>query len=879
MPTTSDSSRQAGYVRLTASPLPICRLLLPAMALLAGISVHAQSLREAEALAAKGMLLESIEQYDQFIARNPRRTYDHSVAWMGISSNYLQLGDYDAALQANQRSKTIREQLPVDDVAENYMRTGAIYLQLGAYELALIHLRQAKSLPAVEPYWFALIEGYMAAAYAGLRNYTEAELHFQLSIESLVVESGEFSPDVVNMLYQLALMYQKQGRANEAKENYLRALRIEETLPEHAGRMGLLLDGLGETILPEARHTAARSYFLRARAALHPQKSTHHLSLARIALHLSKAALTEGDRGAAAAEIMEAQRLLFPGLASIDFLQNPDPDRPCLDRLLAAETFLQKVRCLPGNIPATDAMPYYSSAFRLLEIEALAYPSEDRRLRAQDLLFTLADEALHAAFQSDNAAFRQMAFTWVDRAKAIQLHLQTAVPVFRPGSRESRLFQQWKQSQYQLIQKPDDTAMVNRVEEARSAYFESIGKNNEDAALLRPSLALEAIQALLDDATALIAYHIGAKEYYIFALSRNTFKATALAHHLHTTRSMPAAQPSEAASALRKSIADFLDALQNASAGDLASLSSELYTQLLLPASLAMNGKKNLIIIPHGPLAQLPFEALLTAPVGNADKKSCHQWPYLVKQYTVQYHLTANMWSATGKTATGTSAYTGWAPVFDTPETRYALADALYQISLTTAPLSVYGVPELPQIPESATEVQTAAQTWNRLSGGTQLFLRQEATESSVRSTAGASKTAHFATPAFSHIAHPRWSGLLLAPSGDDDGILYLAEMQLLHWNGALCILAGGNIYADQKVGREVLPAAYATLRAGAGGVAATLWNEHDPDRSRLLNDFFRKRATGMPTPEALRQSKLSFIKDKTTAAPGKWSGIIYFGK
>ncbi|HRK83241.1 MAG TPA: CHAT domain-containing protein [Saprospiraceae bacterium] len=878
MPTTSDLLSQAKFILSLRS----LRFLIFLWGTLGHFYAGAQSLREAEALSKSGLFLESIEKYEQFIAQNPRRTYDHSVAWFGIGYNYLQLRDYAAALDANQRSKTIREQLPVDDVAENYMRFGDIYLHIGDYEKALSNLRQAKSLPVVEPYMFAQVEGLMADAYLALGNYREAEAHYQLALESFAVESGEFSPDVVTVLLQLGKMYQIQGRKPDAKETFLRALRVEETLSEHAARLGLLFNGLGESALSESRSPAARSYFLRARAAIGQEGSAHYDVAASIALNLSKAALADGDRGLAAAEVMEAQRILFPGFLATDFLQNPDTTLPCLHRVLAAEVCLQKANCLqgaPAALPSQGTAQYYSEAFRLLEAEALTFPSDERRRHIMDFLPQLADEAIQTALRSDDKLLAPLAFEWAERAKALSLKVQIAAPAFPSNSQPAQLLRQWTQLELQLLSTPENIALVKRLNDVQKAYRESltgISPGNRNGA----GFSVSSVQAQLDDATAMISYYIGAEQYYTFALTRNDFKALAIPFNYTTpiTRSANSQQPDNTPfPTLRQSVAGLFDALRNTPSGNFAPHASDLYDKLIQPVRQTIAGKKNLVIIPHDILNHLPFEALLTSPVQTADKKTHHKLPYLIKTHTIQYHFTAAAWPMPGRSSENALAYTAWAPVFDSPETQSALADAMRRSELPLPHLSVYGVPDIPTLSATAAEVQALAQIWSRLPGGARTWLRQDATESSARDMAGQTQIAHFATYSIAHPLSPRWAGLILTPAGNDDGILHAAEIQTLHWTGALCVL---NISYD-LTGQSpyaLLPLTYAFSQAGAGGVVSALWTGHDQVRIRMLTDFFSRRSAGLSTADALSRAKLALIKDKTTADPSLWSGLIYFG-
>ena len=77
----------------------------------------------------------------------------------------MQLGDFTNALLANEQSLHLKAQLHADDLVKNYIRFGAIHLLRGNPHKALSYLLRAKDFPFEELQLFAVIDGYLAAAY------------------------------------------------------------------------------------------------------------------------------------------------------------------------------------------------------------------------------------------------------------------------------------------------------------------------------------------------------------------------------------------------------------------------------------------------------------------------------------------------------------------------------------------------------------------------------------------------------------------------------------------------------------------------------------------------------------------------------------------
>ncbi|MBX2927710.1 MAG: hypothetical protein KF852_07750 [Saprospiraceae bacterium] len=637
----------SGVLRLLPAVLLCCALLPGA----------AQSIALADSLFQAGHFRESVSTYEQFIAQNPRRSYDQSVAWLGISQNYLRLSDYEQALAANDRSKAIRDQLRADDLSENFMRYGAIYLQLGQFEEALGNLQQAKAMPSVEPYQFALMEGLMADAYKGIKNYVEAERHYLLALESLLAEDGDnHHPTVVAAQYKLGRFYLSLGRLTDAKDEFLIALRAEQQSRENSTQAALLLNAIGEVTWGQSGHEAARSFFIRALIALESGSERPRRETALTRLHLGRSTLEGSELIAAALHIQKALQALYPGFQNDEITANPDPEQPAIDRVLAAQTHALKARYFASsgtNKAKLDALNHYTTAIALLEEEAMLSGNGRAAEKLNKEVASIAAEAVAAAMNTGDPAAARLAYEWAERSKMTLLRTRFALPPLPEhplAADEKRLRLNLREAQLEFVSAPEDAGKAKSLIEQRTAFFAFCEQVRAQAPhyyvtrLARQEASVAATQSLLDDKTALLSYFSGGEQLYLFALSRTDFKA-------HT---IPLA-----GTGLQENLNRYASAFEQQYAADYLSNAAPLYTQLIEPVKSALSGKNRLIVIPHHESAFIPFDALLTTAFKGAPKKVQYaKLPYLAKKYAVQYHLAAPFWSVPAQS--NEPEYVGW---------------------------------------------------------------------------------------------------------------------------------------------------------------------------------------------------------------------------
>ena len=321
----------------------------------------------------------------------------------------------------------------------------------------------------------------------------------------------------------------------------------------------------------------------------------------------------------------------------------------------------------------------------------------------------------------------------------------------------------------------------------------------------------EEIQARLTSDAALILFVAGPDRTDGFLVTRDrvryraiTSSARAIAVRVRALHEL-LHRPAEKASAMRA----------------LANLHGELLGKFV--DSGGLSGIHNLLIVPHGPLAAVPFAALWNAKTRR----------YAVEDYTIT-------------TLPSVIAATSSAP--RSPRLSKLLAVA----------------PQPEELPNSRREVEAIAS----LFPGTQTKIGQSATEPLIRAALLADRPVHIATHGINEPQGPLFSRLALAAQAsantDADGYLHVHEILTLATNSPLVFLSGcetGLGSSDNGLingGENSIADAF--LLAGAKVVVATLWKVDDEDAATIAENFYTRLRSGDNPVSALAKSQRSLL-------------------
>ena len=136
----------------------------------------------------------------------------------------------------------------------------------------------------------------------------------------------------------------------------------------------------------------------------------------------------------------------------------------------------------------------------------------------------------------------------------------------------------------------------------------------------------------------------------------------------------------------------------------------------------------------------------------------------------------------------------------------------------------------------------------------------------------------HLAAHAVSDEARPERSAVLLAAGSDgEDGLLQAREIQHLDLRGRIVILSACETASGAVLnGEGVLSLARAFFQAGARAVVGTRWRIRDEDAAELFEMFYERLASGASLAEALARTKQDAIARGRPAAA--WGSLILLG-
>ena len=305
----------------------------------------------------------------------------------------------------------------------------------------------------------------------------------------------------------------------------------------------------------------------------------------------------------------------------------------------------------------------------------------------------------------------------------------------------------------------------------------------------------------------------------------------------------------------------------------------DLYRRLLEPMSDLIQARRSILVIPHGALASLPFEALVD-PSGK----------YLVEGHDVSYSLSATLGlelARLARPAEGRKGFVGMGdPVYDwaawkAGQKEGSASAASRALTLwIDAAQSAQGTGKAPagldRLPGTATELKAIAKLFGQ---DQRLYLREQASEENVKSGALADyRIVHIASHG---ILEPHYQALALSlnPEAKEDGFLLHSEIVDLKLHADLVVLSAcqtGN--TRQRSAEPVAGLALALRTAGARRVVVSLWSVDDDATARLMTDFYRPLVKeGASYGAALSDAKRQMIA-RGPAHPFYWAPFVLIG-
>jgi CHAT domain-containing protein/Tfp pilus assembly protein PilF len=670
------------------------------------------------------------------------------------------------------------------------------------------------------------------------------------------------------VLWNLAELAEKQGRADLAVERYHQALAIfEESYPD-SPVVGNLRTELGRARLNRGDLEGARDPLEASLQQFH-ELAPGGLWEGWTLYQLGRLASEEG-RATQALALLRSARAIFHRWA---------PDTVAEAEILHTIGHVQRKMDLPD-----EAMDSFEAAVGALErqLPRLGSPEVGAAERARH--GALYDEYLDLLIEH-GLADRAFQLLERSRARALLALLAERDLVYRsalpdPLDRERRAA---RAAHAQALEElstlssqspPEVVAAATRQlrlarERQQQVRLEIRRQSPRLAGLSDPEpMDWPSAAAALDPGTLALVFHAGTDQMVLFALSRDAELAV-------TTVPI-------GAEALAEKVRRYRLLLRNpASDEGLTRRGRELSQLLLSPFAAQIANAERLLIVPDGPLHLLPFGAL---PAAQGDGRLSYLAAQHPLHFTASLALFAELSSRGREEAQERSAATtraGATPATPPRATLVAFGDPRLDAK-TIALLPGSQADGLQQLALAGDEVRSIA---GLFSGRTEVFTGLAATEARAKQVDPQTRYLHFATHGVLDERLPLNSALVLARSEGatgEDGLFQAWEIieELTLGCELVTLSSCESALGSELAGEGLIGLTRAFQYAGARSVLASLWSVSDRSTAHLMHLFYQGLRDGRTKDEALRRAQLALLQEtrlqETRPAPrsGLWARL-----
>lgn len=268
-----------------------------------------------------------------------------------------------------------------------------------------------------------------------------------------------------------------------------------------------------------------------------------------------------------------------------------------------------------------------------------------------------------------------------------------------------------------------------------------------------------------------------------------------------------------------------------------------------------LSDRESLVIVPHGDLHYLPFQALVRPPEGT----------FLIERYAVSYAPSAS----------------AWIQLQDRASVAFRREESISDAGTREKPRVLAMAPRIGELPGSGYETEMVG----RLFGDrARVLLGGDATERAFRELAPGVDIIHLATYGRLNKANPLFSYVEMAGSLGESGLLEIHEIfglrleaSLLTLSACETALGSGGLW-DVPPGDDWVSLASAFLGVGAANVLASVWRVEDLATAGLMRRFYGHLFAGVSLEESLARAQRELIANPDTAHPFFWAGFLLVG-
>jgi CHAT domain-containing protein/tetratricopeptide (TPR) repeat protein len=336
---------------------------------------------------------------------------------------------------------------------------------------------------------------------------------------------------------------------------------------------------------------------------------------------------------------------------------------------------------------------------------------------------------------------------------------------------------------------------------------------------------------------------------------------------------------------IRKYVTWYLRSVHFKSTPKIIENGRRLYDMLFKSIEQELKSVSDIIILPDGELAKVPFESFVIDDT-NSDRPV-----YLLEKYRIKYIQSASVLATLRKhyrRERKTNHFIGFGdPVYDyenfiqgKPERGIPDPDKGNEIKEIHRGKYDREGGMYNRLPGSGQEIITIAKLFKKQDQRSLVYLRDKANEDNAK--APDMKKYDYIHFSCHGTLGDSFQSLVLSqlPQAKEDGYLTLNEIMNCDYNAKLVVLSACQTGSGKMERAEgVTGLTRAVMYAGTPAVVASLWNVSDIGTKELMVKFYSNLLEkGMSKEEALRQAKLELIKSEKYSSPYFWGAFVMYG-
>jgi CHAT domain-containing protein/Tfp pilus assembly protein PilF len=770
-------------------------------------------------------------------------------ALLPLGNVQYRLGNFAEALSTYDRALKLNESLGnTYGAALAINNMGIVHRLRGDHARALEHYHRSLALAEKlgDKRAMLLPLSNLGGIFQRQGDHAQALEHYQRGLK--LAQQAGLKPSLPTLLNNIGDVQRERGEYNAALDHSRRALELARELDQKPGIISSL-SNLGMIHAARRQYSEALEFFQESLALAESSGSRLEISrelLNVAALHIEQKdwvrAIQIGERAARLAREIGSLDVLWESFTHVARAQFA-LGRPAAAYEIAQEA-IATVETLRSQLAGGErqgqlffedkASPYVLAVDILVSqgrnVEAL---QEAERAKARVLLDVLETGRLRVT-KSLTAAERE-------RERSLRLELTSA---------NAQVITEMQRA------KPDGQTLAelkSRQEKARLSYdaFQtSLFAAHPELRVHRGNSApwrLEDARSIFTDGrSALLEFVVGPQTTYIFLLTESERRTELDVFSVD----LPSAD-------LTRRVTEFRQQLARRDLGFTRG-AEDLYRLLLGPVQARLQKTTELIIVPDGPLWELPFQAL-----------RAHDGRYLIEQCDLSFAPSLSVLREMDKRKS------------DSPNRYRLLAMGNPSLGADAArrARAVYRDLDLGPLPDAEREVKALGSLYGQ---GGKVYVGAEAREDRIKGEGGEYTLLHLSTHGILNDVSPMYSHIVLSQSGgpsNDDGLLEAWEIMELDLKADLVVVSACETALGRVgAGEGMIGLSWALFVAGTPSIVVSQWKVDSASTAELMLEFHTRLRAGVTKARALREAARKLLRAGPYRHPFYWAPFVLIG-